>query len=88
MQVETTHPLAVTNCSIDMESLISDQNRSIATLAITRLLKTGNELSVDPLIKQITNFMSDISSEFKIVVVEVILSLYLKFPQKYRTLSN
>jgi hypothetical protein len=33
--------MAVTNCNIDMESLITDQNRSIATLAITTLLKTG-----------------------------------------------
>ncbi|XLU82565.1 hypothetical protein S245_005985, partial [Arachis hypogaea] len=42
--VAMTHPTALTNCNIDMESLISDQNRSIATLAITTLLKTGNEL--------------------------------------------
>jgi len=81
-----THPLAVTNCNIDMESLISDPNRSIATLAITTLLKTGNESSVDPLMKQITNFMLDIEYEFNIVVVEAIRSLCLKFPQKYRTL--
>eukprot|EP01018_Ginkgo_biloba_P001900 Gb_36850 [translate_table: standard] len=87
-KVAMTHPLAVTNCNIDMESLISDQNRSIATLAITTLLKTGNESSVDRLMKQITNFMSDIADEFKIVVVEAIRSLCLKFPQKYRTLMN
>ena len=86
VQVAMTHPLAVANCNIDMESLISDQNRSIATLAITTLLKTGNESSVDRLLKQITNFMSDIADEFKIVVVEAIRSLCLKFPQKYRTL--
>eukprot|EP00252_Welwitschia_mirabilis_P027999 TRINITY_DN98_c0_g2_i1.p1 TRINITY_DN98_c0_g2~~TRINITY_DN98_c0_g2_i1.p1 ORF type:complete len:890 (+),score=165.23 TRINITY_DN98_c0_g2_i1:103-2772(+) len=87
-KVAMTHPLAVTNCNIDMESLISDQNRSIATLAITTLLKTGNESSVERLMKQITNFMSDIADEFKIVVVEAIRSLCLKFPQKYRTLMN
>ncbi|CAN6451143.1 unnamed protein product [Victoria cruziana] len=87
-KVAMTHPLAVTNCNIDMESLISDQNRSIATLAITTLLKTGNESSVDRLMKQITNFMSDIADEFKIVVVEAIRSLCLKFPLKYRTLMN
>lgn len=81
-----THPMAVTNCNIDMESLISDPNRSIATLAITTLLKTGNESSVDRLMKQITNFMSDIADEFKIVVVEAIRSLCLKFPLKYRSL--
>ncbi|KAJ6796479.1 coatomer subunit gamma-2 [Iris pallida] len=87
-KVAMTHPLAVTNCNIDMESLISDQNRSIATLAITTLLKTGNESSVDRLMKQITSFMSDIADEFKIVVVEAIKSLCLKFPLKYRSMMN
>ncbi|KAG0500731.1 hypothetical protein HPP92_000803 [Vanilla planifolia] len=87
-KVAMTHPLAVTNCNIDMESLISDQNRSIATLAITTLLKTGNESSVDRLMKQISNFMSDIADEFKIVVVEAIRSLCLKFPLKHRALMN
>lgn len=52
-KVAMTHPMAVTNCNIDMEALISDQNRSIATLAITTLLKTGNETSVDRLLKQV-----------------------------------
>ncbi|KAK8942743.1 Coatomer subunit gamma-2 [Platanthera zijinensis] len=87
-KVAMTHPLAVTNCNIDMESLISDQNRSIATLAITTLLKTGNESSIDRLMKQISNFMSDIADEFKIVVVEAIRSLCLKFPLKHRSLMN
>ncbi|XP_058192039.1 FBD-associated F-box protein At4g13985-like [Rhododendron vialii] len=35
--VAMTHPMAVSNCNIDVESLILDQNRSIATLAITTL---------------------------------------------------
>ncbi|KAL0725985.1 hypothetical protein Bca4012_022078 [Brassica carinata] len=87
-KVAMTHPMAVTNCNIDMESLISDQNRSIATLAITTLLKTGNESSVERLMKQITNFMSDIADEFKIVVVEAIRSLCVKFPLKYRSLMT
>ena len=86
LQVAMTRPLAVTNCNVDLESLMSDTNRSIATLAITTLLKTGNESSVDRLMKQITNFMSDIADEFKIVVVEAIRSLCLKFPLKYRSM--
>ncbi|XLS48913.1 hypothetical protein HN51_023271, partial [Arachis hypogaea] len=53
--VAMTHPTALTNCNIDMESLISDQNRSIATLAITTLLKTGNELRKIP--KQLGNII-------------------------------
>ena len=47
-QVAMRHPMAVTNCNIDMESLISDTNRSIATLAITTLLKTGPAPSRPP----------------------------------------
>eukprot|EP01024_Parvocaulis_polyphysoides_P052832 TRINITY_DN5241_c0_g1_i1.p1 TRINITY_DN5241_c0_g1~~TRINITY_DN5241_c0_g1_i1.p1 ORF type:complete len:543 (+),score=101.51 TRINITY_DN5241_c0_g1_i1:1-1629(+) len=66
--------------------MIGDANRSVATLAITTLLKTGNEGSVDRLLKQIGNFMSDIGDDFKVVVVEAIRSLCLKFPQKYRGL--
>ena len=87
-KVAMIHPLSVTNCNIDMEALIGDSNRSVATLAITTLLKTGAESSVERLMKQITVFMSDIQDEFKIVVVEAIRSLCLKFPAKHRTLMN
>ena len=40
-QIAHTQPMIVTKCNEDMEILISDTNRSIATLAITTLLKTG-----------------------------------------------
>ncbi len=52
-QVSMTHPAAVTACNLDLENLITDSNRSIATLAITTLLKTGAESSVDRLMKQV-----------------------------------
>ena len=61
-----THPAAVTACNLDLENLITDSNRSIATLAITTLLKTGGEASVDRLMKQIASFVSEISDEFKV----------------------
>lgn len=44
--------------------------------------QTGNEASVDRLMKQISGFMTDITDEFKIIVVEAIRSLCLKFPSK------
>ena len=85
-QVAQTHPSVVVKCNDDMEALISDSNRSIATLAITTLLKTGSEGSIDRLLKQISNFMGEIADEFKIVVVHAIRTLCLKYPAKYRTL--
>ncbi|KAK1782781.1 coatomer, gamma subunit [Copromyces sp. CBS 386.78] len=75
-------PAAVAVCNPDIELLISNTNRSIATFAITTLLKTGNEASVDRLMKQISSFMSEITDEFKITIVEAIRTLCLKFPSK------
>ncbi|CAE6466929.1 unnamed protein product [Rhizoctonia solani] len=77
-----TYPAAVAACNLDMENLITDSNRSIATYAITTLLKTGNEASVDRLMKQITGFMAEISDEFKVIVVSAVRALCLKFPSK------
>eukprot|EP01087_Luapelamoeba_hula_P006403 TRINITY_DN1648_c1_g2_i1.p1 TRINITY_DN1648_c1_g2~~TRINITY_DN1648_c1_g2_i1.p1 ORF type:complete len:876 (+),score=106.12 TRINITY_DN1648_c1_g2_i1:212-2839(+) len=87
-KVAMTHPLHVATCNMDMENLIGDANRSIATLAITTLLKTGSESSVDRLMKQISNFMNEISDESKIVVVDAIKTLCLKYKQKHRMLMN
>ena len=84
----SSHPVSVKTCNLDLENLISDNNRSIATLAITTLLKTGAESSIDRLMKQIATFVNEISDEFKIVVVNAIKSLCLKFPQKNSLLLN
>lgn len=81
-ELAQTRPAAVQACNVDMENLITDTNRGVATYAIATLLKTGNESSVDRLIKQISGFMSEISDEFKIIVVDAIRSLSLKFPMK------
>ncbi|KAJ3503247.1 hypothetical protein NLJ89_g8517 [Agrocybe chaxingu] len=70
-----THPASVATCNIDLETLIADPNRS-----------TGNEASVDRLIKQISGFMSEISDEFKVIIVDAIRSLCLKFPTKHASM--
>lgn len=84
--VAARQPVVVSKCNEDMESLVSDSNRSIATLAITTLLKTGNEGSVDRLMKQISSFMGEIGDEFKIVVVKAIRELCTKYPNKHRVM--
>ena len=39
LKIAIQYPAAVTACNVDLETLITDSNRSIATLAITTLLK-------------------------------------------------
>lgn len=75
-------PAAVHSCNPEIEALIVNSNRSIATFAITTLLKTGNEASVDRLMKPIQSMMSEIPDEFKVTIIEAIRTLCLKFPSK------
>ncbi|GMG21980.1 unnamed protein product [Ambrosiozyma monospora] len=79
-------PEIIRVCNDVLESMINDSNRSIATYAITTLLKTGGADNVDRLVKTISSFMDDISDEFKIIVIEAIGTLSLKFPVKYKSM--
>jgi coatomer protein complex subunit gamma len=91
------HPGVVAKCNDDLESLIGDPNKAVATLAITTLLKTSSEgaaaggsgstASVDRLIKQIGGFMSEVGSdELKVTVIQAIHELALRMPSKHRAL--
>jgi coatomer protein complex subunit gamma len=85
-QVAVNHPRMVSKCNEDLEALIADANRSIATLAITTLLKTGSENSIDRLLKQISVFLSEIPDEYKVTIVKSIQRLCLTYPAKHRVL--
>eukprot|EP01061_Rhynchopus_euleeides_P037618 TRINITY_DN642_c1_g1_i1.p1 TRINITY_DN642_c1_g1~~TRINITY_DN642_c1_g1_i1.p1 ORF type:complete len:860 (+),score=468.57 TRINITY_DN642_c1_g1_i1:57-2636(+) len=84
-KMAATHPLAVTSCSLDLETLFNYHNRNIATLAITTLLMTGSENSVDRLMKEISKFLSD-ADEFKSIVIDSMKVLGRKYPHKHHVL--
>jgi coatomer subunit gamma len=84
--VANQHPRAVAKCNDELEALISDSNRNIATLAITTLLKTGSENSIERLLKQISAFLTEIQDEYKITVVRSLQKLCLTYPAKHRVL--
>ena len=69
--VANKFPLCVVKCNEDLENLIHDSNRSIATLACSTVLKTASEGQIDTLKKQLATFMPEIGDEFKIIVVKV-----------------
>ncbi len=84
-QLATSRPDTVRSVNPDIESLINNSNRAISTLAITTLLRTGNESSVDRL-RSIGTFMSELSEEFRVTIVEAIRTLCLKYPNKGPTM--
>ena len=57
-------------------------NRSVASLAISTLLKTCNEESVQKLLRQIGNYLPDLGIDFKIEIIQSTQLLYQRIPQK------
>jgi len=87
-RIATQFPAVVAAANVDLEALIGDSNRSVATLAITTLLRTGAESSVERLMKQIQAFLTDIADENKCVVVNAVRALCLKYPVKHRAMLS
>lgn len=94
-KISVKHPEKILVVNLELENLINDSNRLISTLAITTLLKTmgagtvesasGGE-NVDRLISKMTSLMDEITEDFKIVIIEAIENLALKFPSKHKKL--
>jgi coatomer protein complex subunit gamma len=68
-RIATKQPALVSLCHNELESLITDMNRSVASLAISTLLKTCNDDSVQKLLKQISHYLPDLGLDFKIETI-------------------
>jgi coatomer subunit gamma len=51
-------PTIVAVCNPELESLASDSNQAISTAAITTLLRTGSEATVDNLMRKISSLFA------------------------------
>lgn len=83
-QLAQTHAQVVSQCNSDIESALSDTNRTIATLALTTLLKTGGESGVDRLLKQISVLMADIGDTFRMDIIKAVRQLASTYVSKHR----
>jgi len=77
-------PGAVSYCNTELESLISDPNRAISTAAITTLLRTGSEASIERLMQHILTLFSALQDEHRVTVIDAIRSLCTRYPSKHR----
>jgi len=83
-----SRPLVVARCNQDIEPLLTDENRNIATLALTLLLKTAQEANIEKLVRQIGSFMSDLTDMYKLDVVAAIRALCDAYPAKHKILLS
>ena len=72
----------VSQASPEIEPLINDTNTSIASMAISTLLKVCTEVYVQKLLAQISHYLPDLGDDFKIEVIHSVYLLFLRVPKK------
>lgn len=77
----------ITN-NTEIENLLRDNNKSLSAFAISILLKVSKEESVEQLLGQIQEYISEASDEFKIDIVSSVKALAKKHPKKYKIIIN
>jgi coatomer protein complex subunit gamma len=83
-KVAITHPRIIdTNACFELRNLITDTNRAISTLAVITLLQVEKEAGVGVLLREIANFVGEISDDFKVSVVDGIRTLASKYPAQH-----
>lgn len=83
---KVTNPRAVALCNAGLESCIDDENKQIATFAVTTLLDTGSEATIDRILGNISNLLAGMQDEYKITMLESLQQLCLKYPSKHRAI--
>jgi coatomer subunit gamma len=81
-------PQSVARCNSDLENLLGDNNKNIGVLALTCLLKTSSEQSLDRLVGLIQQFFADVGETFKIDIVKAVISLIKQFPGKQQSMLS
>ena len=79
-------PQMIMNFRSELESLINFPNRSVASIAITILLKICKEADVSSLLTTIHQYMPDIGDEFKVDIIKAISSLAERHPNSCKVL--
>ncbi|CAD26173.1 COATOMER PROTEIN GAMMA SUBUNIT [Encephalitozoon cuniculi GB-M1] len=81
-QLAQKYPQKVSVANKEVEDLVSSENKTISMFAITSLLKTGTEETIDRLVNLIPSMVHDMSDGFKKVAIETLESLSNLFESK------
>jgi coatomer subunit gamma len=81
-QLAMRYPQKVAMANKEIEDLVSSENRAVSMFAITALLKTGTEETVDRLVRHIPGIIHEMSDSFKRVAIDTLESLSESFESK------
>ena len=79
---------AVALCAEGLEQCVDDDNKQIATLAVTTLLTTGSEATIDKVLGTLPSLLGNVEDEHRIKLIRSLEELCLKYLSKYRAIVS
>ncbi|KAK8230360.1 adaptin N terminal region-domain-containing protein [Phyllosticta capitalensis] len=86
--VASIYPNIVRKYNDSIRKQMKNSNKDIGSFATTTLLKTADEADVDSLMKDVGSLMTTASNDFKVIIVEAVTALCLKFTNKKAALAK
>jgi len=85
-EATTRHPRAVALCNEGLIKCIGDSNKQTVMFAVTTLLKTGSEDTIDRILRDLAPLLASIQDEYKITLLSSLCQLCLKYSAKHRAI--
>ncbi|KAK8234151.1 adaptin N terminal region-domain-containing protein [Phyllosticta capitalensis] len=86
--VASNYPSVVGKHTDTIRKQMKSPNKDIGSFATTTLLKIAGESDVDSLMKDVGSLMATASNDFKVIMVEAVTALCLKFSNKKTVLAK
>lgn len=80
---KVAQPRAVALCNEGLETCAGDDNKEIATLAVSTLLKTGSEAIIDKILGKLSPLIDVVQDEQKFAILKSLEELCLRYPAKH-----
>lgn len=85
-KIAYNNPILVSKCLAELEALVTHVNKSVASLAISVLLKICKEQEIENLLSKITAFLPDIGDEFRVDSIRAVKLLAKRCPKSCKIL--
>jgi len=76
----------VSQCAPDLEKLVTHANKSVASMAISILLKICKEKEIEPLLATICQYLPEMADEFRVDAIQSVKHLVNRYPSMYKLL--
>jgi coatomer protein complex subunit gamma len=87
-RIAPTQLQLVSQCAPELEKLVTYANKSVASMAISILLKIAKEKNVDELLSTISQYLSEMADEFRVDAIQSVKHLIKRYPGIYKLLTS